>query len=330
MNYQRIYDEIIENRKQNIPECYSERHHIIPKSLGGTNDKDNIVRLTAREHFICHLLLTKLYKEGTPKWCKMINAFCRMLKSMNAQQDRYCPSKWYAYCRENLSKAMRICQTGSGNSQYGKHWIINPKTEEKKCVKPEEIQTYLNIGWIMGRAIKKPRNTNRSKKEKLNERYYFFTNKVTGKIKLVPVSRIPQLDSAWESPYYILDNKKQYIRTRLLDGISLVQIAKELNIGYWNVQSWYKQYAKDIKADLKEQYNVNKTRTCKHCGKQFFHKNKRSFCSRECRLAHDRDKIWVRKQDTLTHITSKEFDDYITNGWKQVTPIPGKPSSEWK
>lgn len=39
---------------------YSEKHHIIPRSLGGSNNKENIVRLTAREHFVCHLLLTKM------------------------------------------------------------------------------------------------------------------------------------------------------------------------------------------------------------------------------------------------------------------------------
>ncbi len=39
---------------------YSEKHHIIPKSLGGNNSKDNIVALTAREHYVCHLLLPKM------------------------------------------------------------------------------------------------------------------------------------------------------------------------------------------------------------------------------------------------------------------------------
>lgn len=37
-----------------------EKHHIIPRSLGGTNNKENIVKLTYREHFICHWLLTKM------------------------------------------------------------------------------------------------------------------------------------------------------------------------------------------------------------------------------------------------------------------------------
>lgn len=39
---------------------YFEKHHIFPKCLGGDNDSDNITKLTAKEHFICHWLLVKM------------------------------------------------------------------------------------------------------------------------------------------------------------------------------------------------------------------------------------------------------------------------------
>ena len=58
--YTRIYYTIIEKAKSRNVSDYTENHHIIPKSLGGTNNKDNLVKLTAREHFVCHLLLTKM------------------------------------------------------------------------------------------------------------------------------------------------------------------------------------------------------------------------------------------------------------------------------
>jgi len=54
MNYKRIHDQIIERAKSRILEGYKERHHIIPKCMGGNNEKDNLVYLTAREHFIIH------------------------------------------------------------------------------------------------------------------------------------------------------------------------------------------------------------------------------------------------------------------------------------
>lgn len=60
MNYQKIYDKIINNAKDRKLECYTEKHHIIPKCLGGSNDKSNLVRLTAKEHFIVHWLLVKI------------------------------------------------------------------------------------------------------------------------------------------------------------------------------------------------------------------------------------------------------------------------------
>jgi hypothetical protein len=57
--YTKLYFKIIERAKFRITDGYVEKHHVIPRSLGG-NNKDNIVPLTAREHFVCHLLLTKM------------------------------------------------------------------------------------------------------------------------------------------------------------------------------------------------------------------------------------------------------------------------------
>ena len=63
MNYQRIHDEIIGRALvRNKPECYCERHHVHPKSMGGTNANSNLVYLTAREHYIVHWLLFKIHK----------------------------------------------------------------------------------------------------------------------------------------------------------------------------------------------------------------------------------------------------------------------------
>ena len=64
MNYQKIYNQLIQKRQQILVEGYSERHHIIPKCLGGSNKSNNLVRLTAREHFIAHQLLAKIYSNN--------------------------------------------------------------------------------------------------------------------------------------------------------------------------------------------------------------------------------------------------------------------------
>lgn len=74
MNYQKAYDALIAYRKSNIPTGYTEKHHILPKSLGGSNDKQNIVKLTAKEHFIAHRLLAKIH--GGKMWSALL-MMCR-------------------------------------------------------------------------------------------------------------------------------------------------------------------------------------------------------------------------------------------------------------
>jgi len=62
--YIKWYYSIIDNRIKmpHKKDLYTERYHIIPKSLGGNNEKHNLVRLSAREHFLVHWLLTKMCK----------------------------------------------------------------------------------------------------------------------------------------------------------------------------------------------------------------------------------------------------------------------------
>ena len=58
--YTKWYFNIINNAVHRPKAGYAEKHHIIPKCLGGTDSKDNLVSLTAREHFVCHQLLVKM------------------------------------------------------------------------------------------------------------------------------------------------------------------------------------------------------------------------------------------------------------------------------
>ena len=72
--YTHCYYNIVNRAKARSTVGYFERHHIIPKSLGGTNDVDNLVNLTAREHFICHWLLTKMLPKSIDQK-KLYHAF---------------------------------------------------------------------------------------------------------------------------------------------------------------------------------------------------------------------------------------------------------------
>jgi hypothetical protein len=63
MNYQRIYAAFIDDRKDRQPSApaYFEKHHILPRSLGGDDEASNIIRLTPEDHFFAHLLLAKMH-----------------------------------------------------------------------------------------------------------------------------------------------------------------------------------------------------------------------------------------------------------------------------
>lgn len=62
--YQTWYDQLMERARMRDLDCYYETHHIIPRSLGGGDEFENLVDLTYREHFLAHWLLTKIYNDG--------------------------------------------------------------------------------------------------------------------------------------------------------------------------------------------------------------------------------------------------------------------------
>lgn len=118
--YIKWYDAIVENAKtRNSVEGYFETHHIIPKSLGGNNKKDNLVKLTAREHYVCHLLLMKMYTDPNSKQ-KMAAAFLYMSKVRNDHTKQRYTSKLYEYHKKTRAKILSEQMSGSGNPIYGR------------------------------------------------------------------------------------------------------------------------------------------------------------------------------------------------------------------
>jgi ssDNA-binding Zn-finger/Zn-ribbon topoisomerase 1 len=112
--YTRWYNNIILSANNRTLTGYVERHHIIPKCLGGSNEVNNMVMLTAREHFVCHYLLTKMV-EGVFKK-KMFNALNKMRQSKYTQDRYIINSRQFAYLRKGLSEYNK----GSYNYMFGK------------------------------------------------------------------------------------------------------------------------------------------------------------------------------------------------------------------
>ena len=101
---------------------YIEKHHIIPKSLGGHNRKENLVNLSAREHFICHWLLTKCVSVHVEK---TKYALWLMINVQNEHQEhRYkINSRTYQLLKEKLSETFSKQQSGRIVSEETKRKI---------------------------------------------------------------------------------------------------------------------------------------------------------------------------------------------------------------
>jgi hypothetical protein len=131
MNYQRIYDQIIDRARNRELQGYSERHHIVPKCMGGSNQKENLVRLKAREHFICHQLLVFIH----PTNKQVAYAFwgmCNQLGSKNNKRDYKISARTYETGREFFIQAIkgRKCTWGGKISDTKKGVSQGKRTVE--------------------------------------------------------------------------------------------------------------------------------------------------------------------------------------------------------
>jgi hypothetical protein len=100
MNYQKIYDTLVRRGQNRILEGYSEKHHIIPRCVGGTDEVTNLVSLTPEEHYLCHLLLVKIY----PNNIRLVKAAMFMV---SANKDQQRNNKAYGWVKRQYSEYMR-------------------------------------------------------------------------------------------------------------------------------------------------------------------------------------------------------------------------------
>jgi hypothetical protein len=110
MNYQKLYNNIVRRGQNRILEGYSEKHHIVPRCMGGTDEVTNLVSLTPEEHYLCHLLLVKIH----PKNIRLVKAAMFMVSSNNNVKRN---NKAYGWLKRQYSEYMR----GPNNPQK-----INP------------------------------------------------------------------------------------------------------------------------------------------------------------------------------------------------------------
>ena len=193
--YKLWHDKIIAKAKNRILEGYKEIHHIIPKSCGGSNDKDNLIALTAREHYIIHMLLpfcvTKEYK------FKMIKGFLYMNVKTKSQKRFYkinsrmyqkfrieygILNKGYKHTEETKMKMKgRILSNETkAKIKYARQFQVYSDEQRKKYseiysnsiwvnkdnkskrIQKESKQEYLNNGYKLGRDMSHMTNETRN------------------------------------------------------------------------------------------------------------------------------------------------------------------------
>lgn len=110
-HYYNRYVKFIEScRVQDSNVTYRESHHILPESLGGSNDESNLINLTARQHYIAHWMLWKAYRG------KMTYAFNMMCNRFKHRVT----SRVYASIKEDFAKTTSKDQIGRVSEKKGK------------------------------------------------------------------------------------------------------------------------------------------------------------------------------------------------------------------
>lgn len=107
MNYQKIYLNLIHKAQTRLLEdsVYTESHHIIPRCMGGTDDKNNLVDLTPEEHLIAHLLLVKIHPDSK-----------KLIYAANWMTSRVRNNKEYGWVKREFSKVDSQSKIGVARS----------------------------------------------------------------------------------------------------------------------------------------------------------------------------------------------------------------------
>lgn len=177
MNYKKIYDSIVSRAKARQLEGYGENHHIVPKCLGGSNRKSNIARLTAKEHWLSHLLLVEIY----PKEPKLKLAVRMMtIKGLNQERKQITSGKQFERVRVEAATAHSELLTGVSRKPFTQEHRENISKAKQGKPGPNKGRTFTeehrrNIGVASKGRISGDKNPMR-KKEVLDKHPGLFSN----------------------------------------------------------------------------------------------------------------------------------------------------------
>ena len=151
------YKELIEFAKSQTRTknsyVYYEKHHIVPRSEGGTDDKENIVLLTLYEHLLAHYLRACEYASIGDKQKEANNIFaCEYILSGCKKHFQVAEAKAYLETIMNTDEMTELLRKlewkrqGQQSPIKGKSFVM--KNNTRKMIDQSEVSQYVNRGWV--------------------------------------------------------------------------------------------------------------------------------------------------------------------------------------
>jgi hypothetical protein len=151
LDYLKIYQNIIDDaksanrKKRKNSDVIYENHHIKPRSVGGSNDTSNLVLLTPKEHFICHLLLVEIYK-GTEFYQKMKYSVWCLINGRNRQKRHSPSSRQYDRLRKEFIEMQKIRGKTRGFPENGQKLAVKSNTGAKRSDSAKQKMSDAKVG----------------------------------------------------------------------------------------------------------------------------------------------------------------------------------------
>jgi hypothetical protein len=270
--YTKWYNSIISNAKSriSIQNEYYESHHILPRAAGGDDSYQNLVRLTAREHFICHLLLPRMLND--PYKSKMRFALWMLSNGKNSFQQRYkCNSRIYEIVKKEFSIAA---------SKLHKGKILSQETKDKLSI------------------AHKGKKLSKEHKEKINPRGRILSQETKDKISQGQIGRIGGMKNKHHSEETkkkissgnvgkimppMTQERKDQVSKQFLGSIQSAE-HKAKRLSSRKERGYYKDEA-STKRKMSESAKNRPKYKC-HCGKECSPSNFKRWHGENCKLPH--------------------------------------------
>lgn len=280
MNYENIYAQFIEDRKlkETYITGYSEKHHVIPRSVDGVDHKNNIIKLTPEDHYFAHLLLAKIYNTGG-LWLAVI--------MMSGWNKKYLPNSkpraMYGIARRKFSELyvpqdhqinMGSLLADNANRINGhKKWMENNKQELldrikkqyndpeyydrwlkscKESFTPERLKSISNKTsklWMDGAYDNRPPAT-KARKKQVSEQFTKLWTESEYRDKSVKIRKERSLDSEWI-------NKMKVVNTEINNRPEVKTKHSKSSKKMWERDGHKENHARKLKSNARRDYSIN-------------------------------------------------------------------------